>query len=391
MRASLKGKAIEGTSFRTLTDLYNQLAGGGTLGDSGTLPINVTQASGGVGLTGLLGAIWGWIKGATGFTSYAPNVTLSGSTVPDAQSLPAHIVDPSSGEVAGVDAYNNLKVALMTALSAAVDSIASTLFLGTPTAGTYTGGTAVTTTSGGSIQIAADADVTNPAGIVYHTVTIGAAATGAAIASALQTAIQNLADIYQTFTVSYGTNYVFTSGSQGLGSKVRIIAAATRDIAAALNLTTANGATYSDGVVGTQVSAANPLPIGAQVAPAGKKQAFSWSASSLSGYAGTTQSLTVSNCLTLQARSRAYEVKNTLDQAVTAVQILPYVSTFGNQGISLVGVVPATFATLAATAGGGQTNDAWLVADSITLKVTFPATAVTTGSLAIEVVEVIGG
>jgi len=189
-------------------------------------------------------------------------VALTGSTVPDAQSLPTHIYDPTSGKTAGVDQYSNLKVIIGNAFSSLVDSITSILALGSPTAGTWTSGPgAPTTTTGGSFLIAMDADATNPI-TNWQLVTIGAAATGAAIATAMQTAIQNLADLYQTGTVAYtnGT-YVFTSGSQGLGSQVMIMSAPSNDIAATLLLTAGTGATYVNGTVGTPVSLSNPLPV----------------------------------------------------------------------------------------------------------------------------------
>jgi hypothetical protein len=73
--------------YNTVTGQFEALQGVGGANyvqDGGTLPTNVTQAPAGVGLTGLLGAIWGWITNATGFTTYAPKVAAAGSS-----SLPA--------------------------------------------------------------------------------------------------------------------------------------------------------------------------------------------------------------------------------------------------------------------------------------------------------------
>jgi hypothetical protein len=227
-----------------------------TLGSKGDAAVNnpTSSATEIALLKGLLEQLQGTGTGST-------PTTLSGSIVPDAQSLPTHIYDPVSGKIVGIDQYNNLKVAMMNAFSALVDSMAVVPFIGTSTAGTWTGGILVTSTSGGYIQIAVDADVTDPVGVQYQTATIGSAGTAIAVATALQTGIRVLGGIYQSVTVSAAMGaYVIASATQGFGSKVRIIAAVSGDIAVALNLTAATGATNSDGTIGTQVSTTNPLP-----------------------------------------------------------------------------------------------------------------------------------
>jgi hypothetical protein len=78
------------------------------------------------------------------------------------------------------------------------------------------------------------------------------------IASAMQTAIQALGGNYQWVTVAFtGGVYVITSGTIGPGSKVRIAAGPTNDVAATLKIGAANGAVDTDGKITglpTQVS-----------------------------------------------------------------------------------------------------------------------------------------
>ena len=75
--------------------------------------------------------------------------------------------------------------------------------------------------------------------------------TGPAIASALQAAIQVLGGIYAAVTVAYQATptacYIVTSATKGPLSSVRIANGDTNDVAAALLLGTANGATNTDG------------------------------------------------------------------------------------------------------------------------------------------------
>jgi len=126
--------------------------------------------------------------------------------------------------------------------------------------GTYTSGlNPPTTTAGGSFYIQMDADVTNK---YSNLVTIGSQASGAAIASAAQTAIRALGRVYAGATVSYtGSAYVFSSGTTGYGSAVRISPATNNnDIARSLFLTDDTGAIASDGYVGKQVL--DPVALG---------------------------------------------------------------------------------------------------------------------------------
>jgi len=95
-----------------------------------------------------------------------------------------------------------------------------------------------------TFQIAVDGDET------YHPVTLTLAGlnTGLLIAAAMQTAIRALGGIYAAVTVSFtGGVYIITSATVGLNSKVRVIAGATNDVAAALKIGAANGAADTDG------------------------------------------------------------------------------------------------------------------------------------------------
>jgi len=99
-----------------------------------------------------------------------------------------------------------------------------------------------------SLQIAVDADAFSR---TFHTITLSSLSsltTGAAIASALQTAIQALGGSYAAVTVQYtGGVYVITSGTTGTGSMVRVAPAATNDVSAALGLGYVNGGTEVNG------------------------------------------------------------------------------------------------------------------------------------------------
>lgn len=106
---------------------------------------------------------------------------------------------------------------------------------------------------GTTFQIAADADVGTG---TYHavTLTLTSLTTGAAIATAMQTAIQALGGIYAAVTVAYTTVYTVTSGTTGINSALCVIAGASNDVAAALKLGIANGATDVNGWPGHSIT-----------------------------------------------------------------------------------------------------------------------------------------
>jgi hypothetical protein len=102
-----------------------------------------------------------------------------------------------------------------------------------------------------TLQIAVDADVYGLTP-TYHAVTLTSVTglnTGALVASALQAAIQALGGAYAAVTVAFtGGVYLVTSATSGPLSRIRIVNGATNDLAAALKLGAANGATNTDGV-----------------------------------------------------------------------------------------------------------------------------------------------
>ncbi len=105
--AAASGPTVSATKMSVLKGIWTTLLAGigitGTVtnNDGGTLPTGVSQATGGIGLTGLLGAIKGWLDGT--LSSFAPKVTalISGS---------------KTGQGANVDQDNNLEVTAANAI-----------------------------------------------------------------------------------------------------------------------------------------------------------------------------------------------------------------------------------------------------------------------------------
>ncbi len=109
--------------------------------------------------------------------------------------------------------------------------------------------TDITATTSPTFRISVDGDVYGLTP-TYKSVTLDPSGlnTGAAIAAAMQTAVRALGGSYAAVAVTYsGTGYVITSGSTGPGSKVRVADGLTNDVAAALKIGAANGATDTDG------------------------------------------------------------------------------------------------------------------------------------------------
>ncbi len=115
-----------------------------------------------------------------------------------------------------------------------------------------------------NFKIAVDADAI--AG-TYHDVTIDPTglATGADIATELQTKIQALGGIYAGVTVAYGSGiYTITSSQKGTGSRVLIAAGDTDDISTELKIGTLGTSTSGTGNVAdiASVTAAEIIAIG---------------------------------------------------------------------------------------------------------------------------------
>jgi hypothetical protein len=118
------------------------------------------------------------------------------------------------------------------------------------TAGTLTSGsTPGTSTSGSAINFGITID-NDP--VIRYVSLSSSLSSGAAIASAMQTAIQALAygAGYAGATVTYGTTYKITSGTNGPCSNITVYPGLTNDVAATLKLTTATGAVIANGVAG---------------------------------------------------------------------------------------------------------------------------------------------
>ena len=105
--------------------------------------------------------------------------------------------------------------------------------------------------------------------------TVAALDSGAAIASAMETAIQALDGKKAAVTVAFDSVYTITSGTLGTGSSVVITDAAEANVAEALKLGAANDGVETAGT-GDFVDAAAATP--AEVAAAINKKAAGWTA-----------------------------------------------------------------------------------------------------------------
>lgn len=167
------------------------------------------------------------------------------------------------------------------------------------------GATNISTAISPTFQIAVDFDVSEGN---YHPVMLvpTGLTSGVAIAAAMQTAIQALNANYAWATVAYtGGAYVITSGTFGPDSKVRIVAGASNDIAAALKIGAANGAVDTDGkVIGMPVQVSGSIVEdlgGTPLAYGGTGNLFSSNITSkITGRSDLMVVATVSGVLTLE-------------------------------------------------------------------------------------------